>query len=161
MRRLMPRLVGMIVALGAFGMAGCDADSEPESAATTVAGSPAATAGSDAPPTPECTMASDVEIVVEQVAAIDERSSVASAEDALDALLSSMQKLKDGSRTLRRIDVKALNEGLAEVASAVGSVSRAGSVESAVSSLQGSARDLQAAIEEVEHQFGCRSSDAG
>jgi hypothetical protein len=107
----------------------------------------------------DCTLAGDVKAVVEQMATIDESSSVASAEEARDALLSSVQELKTGSRALRRIDVKALNEGLAEVASAVNSAARAETVESAASSLQGSARELEGAIQEVEEHFGC-SPDA-
>lgn len=155
------RLLGITVALVAVGvLAGCDADSEPEEAATTVASSRDAAVGSAAPSTLDCTLTGNVRAVVEQVATINESSSVASAEEARDALLSSVQKLKAGSQTLRTIDVKALNEGLAEVASAVSSASRAETVENAVSSLQGSARDLEGAIQEVEDHFGC-SPDAG
>jgi hypothetical protein len=158
MRHPTHRLLGITIALVAVGvLVGCDADSEPEEAATTAASSRDSAVGSA---TLECTLAGNVRAVVEQVATINESSSVASAEETRDALLSSVQELKARSQTLRRIDVKALNEGLAEVASAVGSVSRAETVESAVSSLQGSARDLEGAIHDVEDHFGC-SPDAG
>jgi hypothetical protein len=150
------RLLGITLALGAVCvLAGCDADSEPERAATTVDGSRDAAVGSAAPSTLECTLAGNVSAAVEQVATINESASVGSAEEARDALLSSVQELKDGSQALRTIDVKALNEGLAEVASAVSSVSGAETGESVVSSLQGSARDLEVSIQEIEDHFGC------
>jgi hypothetical protein len=163
MRRLTHRLLGIAVFLGAVGvLAGCDADSdadsEPEAASTTVASSRDAAVDSAAPPAPsaqDCRLVGNVSVVVAQVATINESSSVASAEAARDALLSSVKELTAGSPALRGVDVKALNEGLAEVASAVSSASRAQAVESAVSSLQGSARDLKAAIQEVQDHFGC------
>jgi hypothetical protein len=167
MRNFIHRAPGIAVALVTVGvLAGCDADPEPgeaDEAATTVASSPDAAVGSIVPPlqsTPDCALASNVRAVVEAVATIDANSSVASAEVARDELLSSVEELKGGSETLRRIDVKALNEGLAEVASAVNSASRGQTVEDVVSSLQGSARDLEGTIQEVEDHFGCRP-DAG
>jgi hypothetical protein len=161
MRRPTYRRLGITLALGAVGvLAGCDADSEPEEAATTVASSRDAAVGSPSPSTPECTLAGNVRAVVEQLATINESSSVASAQEARDALLISVREPKAGSQALRTVDVKALNEGLAEVASAVSSASRAETLESAVASLQGSARDLEGAIQELEDHFGC-SPDAG
>jgi hypothetical protein len=173
------RLIGFTLALAALGvLAGCDADSESVAGATSAAGSrpeadvplesptPSAPLTSStepspsAPPTPDCMLAGGVSVAVDQVATIDESTSVASSEEALHALLSSVNELKAGSQALRRVDVKALNEGLAEVASAVSSASRAESVDGAVPSLQGSARDLEAAINDLEAHFGCNPAAA-
>ena len=133
MRRRTHHALGLALALGAVGML----------------------AGCVSPESEECALAGVVRDAVEQVAAFDESSTVESAEAAQGALLDSVQELKARSEAIRTIDVKALNEGLAEVTSAVSSVSGAETVESAVTSLHGSARDLETSLHELEDHFGC------